>query len=124
MKEVTRPLKDTDNLALAVRTFCKQGSEYFMGISSFSSLRKKYACLCLFAMTWFASVFRAEWSWLGFIKAFLRRSPGEIPKSFCGRRSRDLCEMLCEWGCVMRAEAEGLLIIVIALMCRMSLAIP
>ena len=52
--------------------------------------------------------------WLGFIKAFLRRSPGEIPKSFCGRRSRDLCEMLCEFGCVMRAEAEGLLIIVSA----------
>ena len=101
MKEVTRPLKDTDNLALAVRTFCKQGSEYFMGILSFSSLRKKYACLCLFAMTWFAFVFRAEWSWVvGLHKSIFKTQPRRDPKIVLWEEeSRFVWDALWVWVC-------------------------
>lgn len=93
MKEVTRALKDTDNLALAVRTFCKQGSQYFMGISSFSSLRKKYA--------WFAFVFRAAWSWVvGLHKSIFKTQPRRDPKIVLWEEeSRFVWDALWVWVC-------------------------
>ena len=66
--------------------------------------------------------------WLGFIKTFSRLLPRRDPKIVLWEEeSRFVWDALWVWVCdgeLMRAEAEGLLIIVSALMCRMSLAIP